>query len=103
MGMGLKAPRCEDGQGLGSRHAPRSFGWCYLIVWIDVYNTGQCHFVETTAELLSGHKAEVPNHSPLILDEVEGIWEEELRLKLSGFASMQNLEQAPCSEFSMVF
>ena len=34
------------------------------------------HFVETTAELLSVHKAEVPNHLPLILDEVEGIWEE---------------------------
>jgi len=48
------------------------------------------------------YKAEVPNHSPLILDEVEGIWEEELRLKLSDFASMQNLEQATFSEFSMV-
>ena len=36
MGMGrLKAPRCEDDQGLG-RHAPRSFGRWHLIVWIDV-------------------------------------------------------------------
>ena len=53
------------------------------------------HFVETTAELLSVYKAEVPNHSSPILDKMEGIWEEELRLKLSDFASRQNLEQTP--------
>ena len=41
------------------------------------------------------YKAEVSNYTPLILDEVEGIWEEELRLKLSNFASRQNLEQTP--------
>ncbi len=41
------------------------------------------------------YKAEVSNYTPLILDEVEGIWEEELRLKLSDFASRQNLEQTP--------
>ena len=42
-------------------------------------------------------KAEVPNRTPLTFDDVEGIWEDEIRPKLAEFASMQSPEPSPPS------
>ena len=56
------------------------------------------HFGEKTRELLSAYKAEVSNHTPLTFDDVEGIWEDEIRPKLAEFASMQPPEPAPPSD-----
>ena len=56
------------------------------------------HFGEKTQELLSAYKAEVSNHTPLTFDDVEGIWEDEIRPKLTAFASLQPSEPAPPSD-----
>jgi hypothetical protein len=53
------------------------------------------HFGEEAKALLAAYKVEVSNHTPLTFDDVEGIWEDEIRPKLSDFASLQNPEQAP--------
>ena len=53
------------------------------------------HFGEKTKELLAAYKAEAPNHVTLTFDDVEGIWEDDIRPKLNDFASIQNPEQAP--------
>ena len=56
------------------------------------------HFGEKTKELLSGYKVEVSHHTPLTFDDVEGIWEDEIRPKLADFASLQPPEPAPPSD-----
>jgi hypothetical protein len=56
------------------------------------------HFGEKTKELLSVYEAEVSNHTPLTFDDVEGIWADEIRPKLTEFASMQPPEPEPPSD-----
>ncbi len=55
------------------------------------------HFGEKTKELLAAYKAEVSNRTPLTFDDVEGIWEDEIRPKLAEFASMQSPKPSPPS------
>ncbi|MCG9127476.1 creatininase family protein [Candidatus Poribacteria bacterium] len=47
------------------------------------------HFGDKTEKLLIEHQNEGANTTPLTFDDVEGIWEEEIRPKLTDFASMQ--------------
>ena len=47
------------------------------------------HFGDKTEELLIEYQNEGANATPLTFDDVESIWEEEIRPKLTDFASMQ--------------
>jgi hypothetical protein len=53
------------------------------------------HFGEKANELMGAYQKEVTDHKALSYDDVEGIWEEEIRPRLKDFASMQNPEEAP--------
>ncbi len=50
------------------------------------------HFGEKAQELLAAYEREVADHTPLTYDDIEGIWEEEIRPRLKDFASMQSGE-----------
>lgn len=52
-------------------------------------------FGDKTKDLLTAYKKEVSNHTALSYDDVEGIWEDEIRPQLKDFASMQNPDEAP--------
>jgi len=53
------------------------------------------HFGEKAEELLAAYAQEVTDHTPLTFDDVEGIWEEEIRPKLKDFESMQDGDEGP--------
>jgi creatinine amidohydrolase len=57
---------------------------------------------EKARELLAAYEAAKPEHRPLTFEDVERIWEEEVRPKLPEFATMQSVwgEQAPPLETS---
>jgi creatinine amidohydrolase len=46
-------------------------------------------------ELLAAYEREVADHTPLTYDDIEGIWEEEVRPRLKDFASMQSGDEGP--------
>ncbi|MAT74242.1 hypothetical protein CMK14_03685 [Candidatus Poribacteria bacterium] len=52
-------------------------------------------FGEKSRELLAVYQAEVADHTPLTYDDVEAIWQEEIRPRLKDFASMQNGDEGP--------
>jgi len=53
------------------------------------------HFGEKATELMAAYKAEVADHKALTYDDVEGIWEEEIRPRLKGFESMKSGDEGP--------
>lgn len=53
------------------------------------------HFGGKAEELLAAYAREVTDHTPLTFDDVEGIWEEEIRPKLKDFTSMQEGDERP--------
>ncbi|MDA0748563.1 MAG: creatininase family protein [bacterium] len=52
-------------------------------------------FGEKAKELRAAYEQEVSDHTALTYDDVEGIWEDEIRPRLSEFASMQNPDTFP--------
>jgi len=52
-------------------------------------------FGEKAKELLAAYEQEVTDHTPLTYDDVEAIWEDEIRPRLKDFASMQNNDEGP--------
>jgi hypothetical protein len=57
---------------------------------------------EKARDLLAAYDAAKPQHRPLTFEDVERIWEEEVRPKLPQFESMQRVwgEQQPPAETS---
>jgi creatinine amidohydrolase len=53
------------------------------------------HFGAQAKTLMAAYEAEVTEHTALTYDDVEGIWESEIRPRLKDFASMQNPDEAP--------
>jgi len=53
------------------------------------------HFGDKANELMGAYQKDVTDHKALSYDDVEGIWEAEIRPRLKDFASMQNPEEAP--------
>jgi len=53
------------------------------------------HFGEKAHELMGAYQKDVTDHQALSYDDVEGIWEAEIRPRLKDFASMQNPDEAP--------
>lgn len=53
------------------------------------------HFGAKAKELLAAYKRQVSDHTPLTYDDIEGIWEDEIRPRLPDFASMQSGDKAP--------
>ena len=53
------------------------------------------HFGEKADELRAVYQKKVTDHHALSYDDVEAIWEEEIRPRLTSFASMQNPDEMP--------
>ena len=53
------------------------------------------HFGEKAKELLAVYKNEVTDHTALTYDDVEEIWEEEIRPRLKDFESMKSGDEGP--------
>ena len=53
------------------------------------------HLGAKVKELLEEHASLKPTHAPLTFDDVEAIWEKEIRPQLKDFASMQDGPDAP--------
>lgn len=52
-------------------------------------------FGEKTRELLAAYDREVSGHRALTFDDVEGIWQDEIRPRLKDFASLKTPDEAP--------
>lgn len=53
------------------------------------------HFGEKSRQMLKAYEQEVRDQRPLTYDDIEGIWEEEIRPRLKDFASMQDGDEGP--------